>query len=385
MADVQLVKLGDIKRDQSMQVRKALSKDAVKRYIDAFDDLPPIVLFRVKAEGSVSLYLTDGWHRDAAAQARAGKDWKDKTIGAEIREGTYDEAKDYALAANMTHGMPLTIDERDEAIRWLAANHDGKEGRAKWTVRQIADHMGITSHMTVQRVINMDKAKARIKSVLGELPDKLSDSHFRELATLPETKGGDEQAKLAKAAAEYGWSVAQLVETVQELKDKTPAESESKQKEKDARRLEILAGKINPHAKAPRASVASANFPQAHTDVNTLYETLKGLYVNNGGAKDAAAAAKTVVGNCGLVLLQTMVVGQPQAGIPTFDALLNFLDELDFAIVERFKEEERIAAEAAANAPARTAPKTRKGKAKSNGSEAPEVGPSEAPEGAAAE
>jgi len=158
------VKLETIIRDPEIQIRSVVRANAIAKYAESFDRLPPIVLFRTK-EG---LLLCDGFHRLAAAE-QLGKD----KINAQVIEGTRSEAIEHAIICNSKHGEPLTLEERDEAIRRLKAIHPG------WSLRKIADHVGV-SHIAVKRVLDVEQVRTATGPAVA-----VSPSHFREIAGAP--------------------------------------------------------------------------------------------------------------------------------------------------------------------------------------------------------
>lgn len=118
----------DLVLDPTLNLRDRLDPETVERYAEAWDRLPPITVFEVDGRW----LLTDGVHRHAAAiQLRK------KTIRAEIKHGTLEEALDYVTVANLHHGLPLTRAERRRAIEVkLRLHHDRSD-------RHLAEEMGV--------------------------------------------------------------------------------------------------------------------------------------------------------------------------------------------------------------------------------------------------
>ena len=92
--------------DKSSQVRSSnpgengCDLETVERYME-LTSLPPIDVFRTP-DGS--LIIGDGWHRFEAASQRG-----DTTIRAhEPHIGTVNDAKVFAIRANIRHGLPLS-------------------------------------------------------------------------------------------------------------------------------------------------------------------------------------------------------------------------------------------------------------------------------------
>ena len=106
----ELVAIKDITIEEGLHCRDGLNMDAVLRYSEILDDLPPVKLVRV----GDTLLLASGHHR-IKGYAKAGMD----TIPAEITEGTRLDAIKIGLKDNLSHGVPLTKDERNRAIVML--------------------------------------------------------------------------------------------------------------------------------------------------------------------------------------------------------------------------------------------------------------------------
>jgi ParB-like chromosome segregation protein Spo0J len=114
------VPVDDIILDPRLNLRDKLDQDTVERYMEAYDRLPPITVYEVDGRWLVA----DGVHRHAAA-ATLGR----RTIKAEIREGSFDEALDFVAGANLHHGLPLTRAERRRAIEIKLRLHHEKSDR----------------------------------------------------------------------------------------------------------------------------------------------------------------------------------------------------------------------------------------------------------------
>jgi ParB-like chromosome segregation protein Spo0J len=158
------LKLKDISRDPEIQIRQSMRDEAVTRYVESFDKLPPIIVFKTKD----ALLLCDGFHRIAAAE-RLGKD----CINAEVMEGSRQDAIERAIISNNKNGEPLTLEERDEGIRRI------KEMHPSWSLRRIGECTGV-NHVAVKRVLDIE----HVKSVAGAAT-AVSASHYREIAAAP--------------------------------------------------------------------------------------------------------------------------------------------------------------------------------------------------------
>ncbi|GAI40268.1 unnamed protein product, partial [marine sediment metagenome] len=152
------VKIADLKLDSSIWPRHTLDEEAIERYRDCLDELPPI---RVDRE---TLSVLDGWHRVEAH----------KREGVETIPVKYDSypphlfiAKAYAL--NARHGLPVGNEKRDEIIVELS---QGKDGADPMSEEGIAQSMGISQGRVSQVITNLlganifVKDKAKVKEAI---------------------------------------------------------------------------------------------------------------------------------------------------------------------------------------------------------------------------
>lgn len=116
--------------------------DHVRTLSFRFDDCPPILV-----ERSTSTVI-DGVHRVLAAKM-LGRD----TIGVHYFEGSHEDAFVEAVRANVTHGKPLTLAEREAAAGKLLEMH------ADWSNRLIGHVCGLS-----------DKTVGRLRKTTAELP-----------------------------------------------------------------------------------------------------------------------------------------------------------------------------------------------------------------------
>jgi protein gp37 len=97
-----MLALEAITLDASLQPRLALDEATVEDYalrMQAGDAFPPVQVF----DTGQALLLADGFHRVAAAR-KAGY----AEVRATVRTGTWQDAFDYSLSANRTHGLRRT-------------------------------------------------------------------------------------------------------------------------------------------------------------------------------------------------------------------------------------------------------------------------------------
>ena len=198
--------------DPTIQIRRANHEPTIQRYMDSFENLPPIDVFDT-TEGKL---VADGLQRLAAAR-RLGK----KRITAQIHKGTRDEAVEFAVVANTRSGYPLTLEERNDGILGLRRLHPD------WTPRQIAEAMSVSPD-TVRKVFRVHDVKLRIHPA-KDLPS----SHIEEVAKADPV----DQEPLVHAARDRHWSRDVTRLAVQNLKD-TRISSDRKQA--------LLDGKADP-------------------------------------------------------------------------------------------------------------------------------------------
>jgi len=153
--------IGDLKLDDSVWPRSALDEEAIERYRDCLQELPPIVVDRE------TMTVLDGWHRVEAH----------KREGLETISVKYDGcpphlflARSYAL--NARHGLPVSNTRRDEII--LSLHEKGM------TQQQIATEMGCAIG-TVNRVLSQFSTAENWGSRQG-IRDYLSGMSLREVA-----------------------------------------------------------------------------------------------------------------------------------------------------------------------------------------------------------
>lgn len=130
------VAISRIKINGGTQIREALYDNAtLEEYRDAMDagaTFPPIFV----VEDGDNLWLVDGFHRVAAAQ-KLGR----KTIDANVREGTLEEAQWLACAAN----RGLMRSHKDKRAAVIAAL---KHPRSRdLSDRAVAMHCGVNHHL----------------------------------------------------------------------------------------------------------------------------------------------------------------------------------------------------------------------------------------------
>src|SRR5437764_4898993 len=104
------IPVNKVRIDGGTQVRQAIKEDAVARYAETIESLPPIDVF---FDGT-DYWLADGFHRYHAHQ-RAGKG----DIRCNVHKGNRRAAQLHAIGANSEHGEPRTIEDRRNAVTAL--------------------------------------------------------------------------------------------------------------------------------------------------------------------------------------------------------------------------------------------------------------------------
>jgi len=129
------IPLAAIVADEDYQPRRAANEAHVRQLMASEPETWPPVLVTPHDGAYI---LIDGFHRLEAA-TRLGRE----TLVCTVAPGVgYPEA----FAANMTHGLTLTIDERKDFVRWLAEEEPGL------SYRELGRQSGL-NHETVKRAL----------------------------------------------------------------------------------------------------------------------------------------------------------------------------------------------------------------------------------------
>jgi hypothetical protein len=126
--EIRELPLHELVLDPNLNLRDRLDQDTVERYVDAWNRMPPVTVFEVDGK----YLLADGFHRHAAAVLM-----NRRTLRAEVRDGSFEDALDYVAVANLHHGLPLTRAERRRCIEVkLRLHHDRSD-------RHISEELGV--------------------------------------------------------------------------------------------------------------------------------------------------------------------------------------------------------------------------------------------------
>lgn len=143
------VNISDLKIDDSIWPRSALDEEAIERYRDCLQELPPIVVDRE------TMTVLDGRHR-IEAHKREGQE-RISTNYESCRPHLF-LARSYAL--NARHGLPVDNELRDRIIVDLK---QGKDGYDPINEEEIAQALGISRQRVNQVIIRLLGASKFIK------------------------------------------------------------------------------------------------------------------------------------------------------------------------------------------------------------------------------
>lgn len=194
------LKLSEIVIDPAVAIREGTDEDTIQRYEDNLEQLPPIVVF----ETDHKYLLADGFHRWAAATR---KGWSE--IEAEVREGTYAEASEYAITANLKHGKPLTREEYKNAVRRLQILHpDWKNALGQWEITRFTQVIQ-RGEKFVRLIIHSDEVRKATSADVA-----LDDTTLEEVYRAPRVTW----PKLVSTAQDQGLTYRQTAEKVRQIK-----------------------------------------------------------------------------------------------------------------------------------------------------------------------
>ena len=148
-----MIALDKIRRDGDTQARMKLNKTVVKEFRDKCKlgkPFPPIIVFFDGTEH----WIADGFHRWHAYE-QAGKE----EIPCEVRNGTLDDARRYAIEANQDNGLRRSNADKNRAVE-LAFKHKVYD---KESSSFIAERLGV-SHTFVAKVREKLEAAGLVES-----------------------------------------------------------------------------------------------------------------------------------------------------------------------------------------------------------------------------
>ncbi|MBA7547242.1 hypothetical protein ES705_39650 [subsurface metagenome] len=185
--------ISDLRLDNSIWPRTTLDEEAIERYRDCLEELPPIVVDKE------TMTVLDGWHRVEAY----------KREGVETISVKYDSCPPYlflakAYALNARHGLPVDNEERDQIIIDLRQGKDGYDSMGEEDIAQI---MGISQGRVAQVIKNLLGANIFLK-------DK---TNVREAVRL--YLGGMSQAKVGERFGVHQTTISLVVREYTKRKD----------------------------------------------------------------------------------------------------------------------------------------------------------------------
>jgi len=127
-AAVRLLSLDAI-HAESPSVRVSLDQEKALEYarrMQEGDNFPPVVVFH---DVAVDAY----WLADGAHRVEATKKIERKEIAAKVLLGNRSAAVLHAVEANLTHGLPMSLEDRKQAARLLLADPEW----STWSSREI--------------------------------------------------------------------------------------------------------------------------------------------------------------------------------------------------------------------------------------------------------
>lgn len=157
------LRVNEIDINNSPQTRIKLDAETIETYGELWDDTDnwpfreKIVLFNVgeNEDGSRRLICSDGFHRYFAAVSR------DKSVLANVRNGTMQEAIDYALKANHEHGLKRSRMDKRNAVDMALKMECHKD----LSNRELANLCGVSKDLVadVKRCAELDKEARKEK------------------------------------------------------------------------------------------------------------------------------------------------------------------------------------------------------------------------------
>jgi len=192
------IPLGELVIDLTLSPRAGIDKKWVEYLAEVIDLVPPVEVVQVNGDK----LLAEGFHRYYAA-TRAGR----QTLRGKVRPGTRLTAASLAISENMTHGKPLTAQERHAAIRRYA------EVNLEMSQTDMARDLGISQQLvsaviktkpTPQGGLSLSKEKELTSSGLPEeVQEKIRDVAKEKKWTTDDVAAAVETQKSDQINPEY--------------------------------------------------------------------------------------------------------------------------------------------------------------------------------------
>lgn len=125
-----IIPIDDIKSDGGTQFRVQIHQDVIQEYAELYRiglALPDPVVFW----DGMNYWLADGHQRTEAARLA-----KKTHLSCFVRQGTLEDAQQFAHGANETHGSRRTLEDRQNSVR-KALSHPGWENRSDTWIAEI--------------------------------------------------------------------------------------------------------------------------------------------------------------------------------------------------------------------------------------------------------
>ena len=189
---IEKIAIKDLERE-TLQTRVALSADTVEDYADAMRGkakFPPVTVF-ADAERD-TLWLADGFHRVAAAEADGYK-----MVKAEVIPGTFADALKFALGANANHGLRRSNADKQKALETAWENRRElwpREDDADPSAAVLADVCGVS-------LGSVNRFLAEVEPIsMREVRGKKPTAEPISMREVPPTKKGGVKPPVRQAA-----------------------------------------------------------------------------------------------------------------------------------------------------------------------------------------
>jgi hypothetical protein len=175
------------------QPRTEINQFLVDEYAEAYKanaDFPPIVVF---FDGA-TYWLVDGFHRRwAAIKANL------KALPCIVHQGTLEDARWYSYAANQTHGLRRSNEDKAKAVRQALQHPKG----AGLSDSAIAEYVGV-SHPFVGKIRKQLESESSLETVTSRKGKDGRSINTANIGKKPKKKADDDQFKPTGACPRGG-------------------------------------------------------------------------------------------------------------------------------------------------------------------------------------
>ncbi|MFF4588389.1 winged helix-turn-helix transcriptional regulator [Streptomyces sp. NPDC001388] len=173
----------------------------VQSLAESESELPPIMVHRR------TMRVIDGTHRLRAAELRG-----QKQVAVLFFEGEESDAFVVSVAANVTHGLPLSREDRIAAVRHIFVSHP------HWSDRAVATVTGLSAKKVAEVRRGMDEGAAApaVRVGLDGRVRPVNSAHGRELASRLIRE--NPEASLREIARQVGISPATVADVRERLR-----------------------------------------------------------------------------------------------------------------------------------------------------------------------